>query len=416
MLKKRGIEVKLFEQSSHIGGLAKSFEWHGVKCDIGPHRFYTHDSQTLRSFFGLVKMKKHRRKSKIFMSDRIIKDPINPIELILKFPVKSSVKLIKGYILRPKLTEDSFESMALNNYGKGLYDLFFEPYTRKLFGVSPSMISEEWGKQKLRSSGLIDVLKRNSKTFFKEFYYPIHGGYGAICDSLYSTVHDSVILNARVTGLTNSKVKKNTVIYQKNKQEYRYDCERVISTIPSNTLGNILGCSFNLKFKAIKLVYLCVNKARVMPYHWIYFGDSDVAINRLAEFKNFSEDHSAVDNTVLCAEVTIDSNDPVEDVIQALEKYNLIKRENIVDILTIPIKYGYPIYNKGYEEKKDEMLAAINSFNNLHLVGRNAEFKHIDIDEDFLSAQQLVSKLYDAKETDVEEIYNTNGRVVQRTT
>lgn len=411
MLRERGVEVKVFEQSSHIGGLAKSFEWHGVKCDIGPHRFFTNESQILNSFFSLVKMKKHHRKSKIFMADRVIQDPINPIELVLKLPIKSSFKLIKGYIFRPKLIEDSFESMALNNFGKGLYDFFFEPYTRKLFGVPPSMISQEWGKQKLRSSGLIDVLKRNSKTFFKDFYYPITGGYGAICDSFYESIRDSVILNSKVTGLIDAKGKINTIIYQKDNQENRFECDRVISTIPSNKLGGMLGHCFDLRFKAIQLVYLNINKAQVMPYHWIYFGDGDVAINRLAEFKNFSDDHSAKDNTVLCAEVTVDSHDPVEDVLKALEKYDLIRRENVLDIFTIPIKYGYPIYDKGYQEMKDKMLSIVNDYDNLHLVGRNAEFRHIDIDEDFLSAQQLVNTLYNVHEVEIEEAFDVQGAV-----
>ena len=394
MLKQRGVEAKLFEEASQIGGLARTFEWHGVKCDIGPHRLFTNDQKILSAFQHLVPMKAHKRKSKIFMGNRVIQDPINPIELVLKFPIKTSFRLVRGYLFRSKLPEDSFESMALNNFGKGLYDFFFEPYTQKLFGLPPSQISAAWGRQKLRSSGLIDALKRNSKTFFRGFYYPIKGGYGAIADALYESVRDSVLLDAKVTGLTHSEGMVSSVQFQQNGQENSFECDRVISTIPSTILGEMLGHDFRLRFKAVQIVYLKINKKCVMPYHWIYFGDGDVVINRLAEFKNFSDDYTNIENTVLCAEVTSVSDDPVKDVLDALEKYSLINREDVVDSLIIPIKYGYPIYDKGYEEDREAVLNLINGFDNLHIVGRNAEFRHIDVDEDFSSANQLVCSLY----------------------
>lgn len=394
LLKKRGVDFQLFEASDQVGGLARSFEWHGVKCDIAPHRLFTNDHTTLQTLLGLVPMNAHKRKSKIFMGNRVIQDPINPIELVMKFPVKTSFNLVWGYLFRPNLPENSFESMALNNFGRGLYDFFFQPYTRKLFGVSPREISAAWGRQKLRSSGLTDVLKRNSKTFFKGFYYPNQGGYQAISNAFYHDVGDSVTLNAQVTGLEQINNKICKVKYKVDGREKNFECDRVISTIPSTVLGGMLGHEVKLRFKPVQIVYLNINKPRVMPYHWIYFGDGDVVINRLAEFKNFSDDHSAKNNTVLCAEVTVDTNKPVDKVLEALEKYKLVDRSDVLDSLTVPIKCGYPVYEKGYEAVRENAIKFFDDFVNLHLVGRNAEFRHIDIDEDFASANCLVNRLY----------------------
>jgi protoporphyrinogen oxidase len=284
--------------------------------------------------------------------------------------------------------------MAISAFGRGLYDFFFEPYTRKLFGVSPREISAAWGKQKLRSSGIADAVKRNSKTFFRGFYYPNHGGYQAISEAFCEPIRDSVLLNATVTGLERDGDKISGVKYLLDGQEHVYACDRVISTIPSTVLGKMLGHEVTLRFKPIQVVYLNVNKPQVMPYHWIYFGDGDVVINRLAEFKNFSQDHTAPDSTVLCAEVTVDTDNPVEDVLTALERYKLIDRKEVVDTLTVPIKCGYPIYDRGYESVREDALAFFGEFKNLHLVGRNAEFRHIDADEDFASASQLIKRLY----------------------
>jgi len=394
LLKRRGIDVRLLEASDRIGGLARSFEWHGVKCDIAPHRFFTNDQEILSTFLNLVPMSAHKRNSRIFMAGHVMRDPINPVELVLKLPAATSSRLVWDFLFKPTLPEDSFESMAISSFGRGLYEFFFLPYTRKLFGVSPREISAEWGKQKLRSSGLADALKRNSKTFFRGFHYPNQGGYQAISDAFCESICDLETLGATVTGLDSTGDRISGVTYQLGGREHVLACDRVISTIPSTVLGGMLGHEVKLRFKPIQIVYLNISRPQVMPHHWIYFGDGDVVINRLAEFKNFSHDHTAEDNTVLCAEVTVDTDSPVEDVLTALERYQLIDRKDVNDTLTIPIRCGYPIYDRGYEAIREGALDFFNGFENLHLVGRNAEFRHIDADEDFASANHLINELY----------------------
>ena len=393
-MKRCGIQAQVFEARNQVGGLARSFDWHGVTCDIAPHRLFTNDQEILKALVSLVPMEMHLRKSKIYMSNRVIRDPINPIELVLKLPVKTGIGLVWSFLFRPHLPEDSFESMALNNFGRGLYKFFFQPYTYKLFGVSPREISAAWGKQKLRSSGLFDAIKRNSKTFFKGFYYPGKGGYQAISDALYDDIEESVILNAEVIGLDQVGHKIVAVRYRIGDQMHEYECDRVISTIPLTVLGSMLGYEVGLRFKPIKIVYLHIDRPQVIPYHWIYFGDGDVVINRMAEFKNFSHNHHGGGSTVLCAEVTVQTENPLDDVLQALKKYNLVDRSEVLDSLIVPIECGYPIYLKGYESLRAKALDFFGAYQNLHLVGRNAEFRHIDIDEDFASAFKLVNRLY----------------------
>ena len=130
-----------------------------------------------------------------------------------------------------------------------------------------------------------------------------------------------------------------------------------------------------------------------MPYYWAYFADESIVINRMAEFKNFAQPSIATDNTVLCAEVTTHSDTPLEDVISALVSYDLIKREDIKDILVLEEAYGYPIYLKGFDVQRAEAQKLFGQYHNLHTVGRNAEFRHIDVDEDLESAISCVEDI-----------------------
>jgi protoporphyrinogen oxidase len=393
LLRQLGYDVTVFEASDRIGGLARSFEWHGFHCDIAPHRLFTHDREALDFLLRLVPMHKHRRRSSIFIAGTKVHDPVNPVDLILRLPPKTSWPLVKDYLIKPTLREDSFENLALNKFGRGLYDLFFEPYTRKMFGVSPAEISVEWGRQKLRTSGLRDVLRRNTKIFFSHFYYPQQGGYGAICQALYRQVADRVRLNAPVTGLDTSDGRVRAVRFEDNGVPQTFPCDLLVSTLPATLLGRMLGHDFSLRFQPVTLVYLHFDKPSVMPYHWIYFGDGDVVINRMAEFKNFARSGVPEDSTVVVAEVTSSTDDALRDVLAALERYDLADRDEVLDSLQLNESFGYPVYDRHYELAVHEAKQVFGAIENLHLVGRNAEFRHIEVDEDLASAMSLVRQL-----------------------
>ncbi len=396
LLSDMGKQVTVLEAAPRIGGLGRTFDWHGLPCDIAPHRLHTHDMEVLGAIQGLVPLREFRRNSRILMRDKQIQDPINPIELLLRFPPATGFKLVWGFLNRPKLPETSFEAMALNRYGRGLYDFFFEPYTKKMFGVPPGDISATWGREKLRSSGLFDALKRQSKTFFSSFWYPRQGGYGSICDAMAARTRGEIRLSTQVTGLDYSDGRITRVRYRADGGEHRLACDRVFSTIPATVLARMLGGELKLRFKRVQLVYLHIAKAYAMPYQWVYWGDGDVVINRMAEFKHFHPDLPPTDRTVLCAEVTVDTDQPVEDVLRALERYQLVRREEVLDSMVITEGCGYPVYDRGFETARDQAQALFGRFDNLHRVGRNAEFRHIEVDEDVASAADCLRGIYGA--------------------
>jgi protoporphyrinogen oxidase len=397
LLSAAGKQVTVFEAAAHIGGLARTFDWRGVPCDIAPHRLHTHDMEVLNALKALVPLRQHRRQSRILMRDKQIQDPINPIELVLRFPPRTAFALVWGFLNRPKLPETSFESLALNRYGRGLYDFFFEPYTKKMFGVPPAEISVTWGREKLRSSGLLDALKRQSKTFFSTFWYPERGGYQAILDAMHARIRGEVLLKARVSGFECGHGRITAVLYHSEGAERRFDCDRVFSTIPATELARMLGGDIRLRYKRVQLVYLDIAKSQVMPYHWVYFGDGDVVINRMAEFKHFHPHLPPTDHSVLCAEVTMDSDHAQEDVIAALTRYRLIRRDEILDSLVLEEGFGYPVYDRGFEAARDQAQVLFGRFGNLHCVGRNAEFRHIEVDEDIASASDSLRRIYGAE-------------------
>jgi len=394
LLRQSGWSSTIFEHQSSCGGLARSFRWHGFHCDIAAHRFYTTNQATLKTFSSLVPLVRNIRQSKIFIDGKWITDPVNPLELAIKFFPNPGLSFIWDYFTREStsgVAAASFDSFALQHYGQSLTEFFFRPYTEKLFGISANEISTTWATQKIRVSGILDMIKRNSKTYFRHFYYPKEGGYGAFCQRLYQDIQKDVRLSTSVKALHVVGNQIVAITYETEDGERTEEFDAVVSTLPLTVFMQLLNIPIQLKFQPVSLVYLLLDQPQVSQNHWVYFAHKNFLMNRVSEFKNFSDYGIPQDKTVLCAEMTMDypREQIIERVIQDLDNVNFIRKGKVIDALLLDEPFGYPIYNRQYEEQLTVAKAALEGYSNLYFTGRNAVFTHMDIDENFESALNL---------------------------
>jgi protoporphyrinogen oxidase len=295
--------------------------------------------------------------------------------------------------------QDSFEGLVLNRYGTGLNEFFFKPYSEKLFGIPANTISAEWAKRKIRISGVKDMLKKDTKIYFNNFYYPDRGGYGAISQKLYQCVAESVQLGTKVTAVKhhkggNGNPESFTCTFEGiDGKSFTRDFDILISTLPLNKFSRLLGLNINLTFRPAKLVYLNVNKANLTGMHWFYIADAAYRINRVAEFKNFSSDHDAAGNSVICVEVTTQENFSISNAISELERFGVLCAADVIDTKLIEIPCAYPVYDLEYSDQKNRAWNFFKQHPNIYLLGRNARFSHVDVDEIFSEAKQMTKEL-----------------------
>lgn len=399
---KPNLEIEVFEASKRAGGMARSFNWHGVWCDIAPHRLYTQDKQLLEELMQLVPMHMELRKSKIFIQGKWITDPVNPFEILRKFFPGKSLSILLSY-LKAKLlrTGDgkSFEGLVLNKFGTGLNEFFFKPYSEKLFGIPSSQISAEWGKRKIRVSGFRDMLKKDTKLYFDSFYYPNCGGYGAISETLYHRVSDKVQLETAVTGVSLNRDAGNDgrnyscTFEASDGKQFTRDYDVLISTLPITTFAQFFGQQLDLSFRPARLLYLNVNRADLTGMHWFYIADAAYRVNRVAEFKNFSRDHDAADNTVICVEVTDQENFSIDNIIGELERAGVLSADDVTNSMMIDIANAYPVYDLNYADERSRAQELFSQYPGIYLLGRNAQFSHVDVDEIFSAAKKLSNEL-----------------------
>ena len=394
-LSKQGIPFQIFEKETYIGGLARSFNWHGFDCDFAAHRFYTNDEEVLRAAFQLVPMLRHYRRSKLYVKGSWLNDPINPAELARVIPLSEALRMARELAAPDADTRQarSFQDYILAKYGQYMFEAFFRPYTEKMFGIPSDQISVLWAEKKTR---LVNPFKRTdvrSKRFFSYFYYPIRGGYGSISHALYEPIAAQVHLGCQVSAILTTNGRVSGIEYLEGGKPHTFECDTIISTLPLPTTAHLAGFDASLRYNKVDAVYLWVDKPFASPYHWVYFIDENICINRMVEFKQMSPYNSPEETTVLCAEVTQKVLDPAGQVIADLERTGFLEPGKVKDTLVIREPYSYPVYEVGYEKTVQAVTDQLSEIDGLYLFGRNAEFTHYEVDDLLGGGKRLVERL-----------------------
>lgn len=390
-LSKHTSNFDIYEAAPFTGGLARSFNWHGFDCDIGPHRFYTTDPELLDEITNLVDMNKVRRNTAIFVKGKWISDPVNAVEVVLKFFPQPSINIVWTYLFKKKRPEDNFENMVLNQFGTGLNSFFFKPYSEKLFGIPISGISPEWGRAKLRVSGLRDLIQRKSKLYFRDYWYPKNGGYGTTGDKMEEQISGNIHRSTKVIGIERIG-QTYRCNFSSEGRTFTEDYDHIISTLPINVFAEMLGKNVDLSFQESSIHYFLLDKSQMTPNQWFYVADKEYSINRVAEFKNFQGENQPNDKTVIGVEVTRPGVS-TDDVVQELVGMNLVSPSEILDTKVIHLPKVYPVYSIGYEEKIEDLKSFFGGHPNITLVGRHGTFNHVDIDDIIIEARNKVKEI-----------------------
>jgi protoporphyrinogen oxidase len=415
ILSRQGVAVQLFERESQAGGMAVTLQKGDFRFDLGPHRFYTQDQEVI----GLIKellgneLLEHKRMSRIHLRGHYLEYPPNVANLVRSTAPITSLGYLWGYLQanwgRGNHTNDEtdFENWVVSRFGRPLYELYFEPYTQKVWGRPPRELSAELARRRISVPNLGDVLLRlmissnkNPGPYVTRFWYP-EKGIGRIAERLVEEIiahggevnlgHSVEALHLeanRVVGLTIKNVGTS----------YYKPTDRVFSTIPLPYLIQAIDPvqevfvqrACELPYRALLFVFLVLDKPRVGNDHWIYFPEKRFTFNRVSEPRTFSPGHAPSGMTSLCVEITCDVGDEIwnlstekltERVVSQLDTCGLIDPGEVSGSFTHRLRYGYPIYTVGYKKCLDSLLAYIGTIENLVTCGRQGTFDYSNMSE-----------------------------------
>ena len=143
ILARSGLNVKVFESDSTVGGLSKTIVRKGFRFDLGGHRFFTKDRKIddfVKDLMGdeLISVP---RKSKIYMRGKYFDYPLKPVNAFFGLGLATTTKIICDYgIERYRRlingpNKVSLEDWVVSNFGRTMFDIYFKEYSEKVWGI-----------------------------------------------------------------------------------------------------------------------------------------------------------------------------------------------------------------------------------------------------------------------------------------
>ena len=491
LLQQTNIQPIVCEASQNVGGISQTVEYHGNRMDLGGHRFFSKDERIMQWWQQMLPIQGAQSKDDILLemhdkplspngpdpekTDRVmlLRHRVSRIFFLRKFfdyPISMkketflnmglwrTMKAGMGYLWSclHKLPEDSLENFYINRFGRPLYEMFFEGYTEKVWGVHPSKLGADWGSQRVKGLSVRAVLRDMLRKAFgkkdqgavetsliEQFIYPKYGPgqlWQTVADEVQSqggkVLMDSTVVQIRCEQSSVSSV----VIRHTDGTEETISCDYLLSTMPIKELiAGLSGVSVPqevsrvasaLPYRDFITVGLLVDKMKItnqtklktyanrVPDTWIYIQERDVKIGRLQIFNNWSPylvkdyehtmwiglEYFATEGDALWQ---MSSEAFIRMATDELVKIDVISPDAVLDACHVRVKKAYPAYYGSYYEL-DKVKDFINTIPNLFCLGRNGQHRYNNMDHSMATALECVALIKSGNLSDKTAVWNVN--------
>lgn len=428
-LARAGCDVTVLEREPRVGGLCGTEERDGFRFDFGGHRFLSRSPslhELVRELVG-ADLLLRTRSSVVLHRGRRFRYPLQLDDVVRNAGLVEGARALASFgrqRLRRRGDDVSFEDWVVRRFGRALYDAFFGPYTHKLWGIAPTEISADWAAQRISLPSLGDVALRlvglrhgGARTYARRYLYP-RFGIGQIFERLAAAAeaHGARFrLGATVVGLERGgDGGVRAVRFRSPRGDEELPCDAIVSTVALPLLARMLGdapvevarAAERLRFRAIRLVHLLLDRAEVSPHTWLYVSEPRFCIARIQEPRRRSPDMAPRGRTSLMLEVPCTvgdeqwraSSDEITarclDELRALG-FGDLSRDLLGHFCSF-VEEGYPIYHLDYRRERARVLAWCRETRNVVSVGRQGAFRYVFMDTamemGLAAAEQLLGR------------------------
>ena len=418
----------LLEQDSQVGGLSKTVEHKGFRCDIGGHRFFTKNPQVESLWKEVLPndFLRRPRLSRIYYRGKYFHYPLRIINALVGLGPREGARIMASFVkakLTPRSPEISFEDWVSNRFGFRLYSIFFRTYTEKLWGIPCTELSADWAAQRIRNLDLTKAVinalgiggSGKIASLIDEFDYPRLGP-GQMYEAMAAKCVDrggKVLLRHRVVAVRHEKNKIVALDVVSPDGQLTVDVDMVVSTMPLDELilrmrpeppSEIRKAAMGLQYRSIITVNTMLDRPRTVPDTWLYLHAPEVLASRLQVYKNWSPElvpdsrFSSLGLEYFSTEGdSLWSNTDtafLEIAKKDLRELGLAKGNDIFDWFIIRYRKAYPVYSDGYQQKVNMLRSYLSQFKNLECAGRYGQFRYNNMDHSIMTGMLAVRKLY----------------------
>lgn len=411
-----GLAAQVIEKDSVAGGLSQTINFSDYLFDIGGHRFLTKSDTINKLWHDILKDKLLQvdRLSRIYYRKRFFKYPLAFFNTFWNLGPWESFRCISSY-LYCKVTQPgndkTFEGWIINRFGKRLYEIFFNTYTRKVWAVPCKDISADWAVQRIRGLSLRVALKnaifKNSrkrpKTLAEKFLYPRRGP-GEFCNELVQVCQklgaqfefeEEIIRieHAAHTIHTIEKLNQKTLTKQKIPVKYLFSSMPLpifIRSLNPAPPEKILKAAQALRYRSYMVINIIINKKDVFPDQWIYVHAPEVKLGRIQNYKNWSPfmtadpEKTSLGLEYFCTEGDdlwrMNDADLIDFAVAELAKIGIASRQHLITGFVVRRTNAYPVYDLNYQQHREVIKQYLGSFTNFQTIGRAGLFRYDNSD------------------------------------
>ncbi len=398
-LASRGQAVTVVERQDVVGGLARSWHYGDFHFDVGPHRFHTENPRVARYIRDVLGRDavEISRKSGVRMFGGFHEWPLRP-SVLLSMPLSLMLRGSMDLLRKQHLPGESFEADVVNKYGRTLYAIFFEPYTRKFLFHAPPDLHRDWGRagvnravidKRAEADSLWSLLRTTlmPRPVETTFLYP-PTGVGRFSELLAARIVAAggrILFGRGVTDLVTDGLRVTAVSTDRE----TIACDGVVWTAPITEAGRLLGLDgVSLDYLSTIFYNLEIGAPAKLDFQWTYYGGDEI-FSRVSTPVAFAPTMAPPGKSGLCVEVTCLEGDErwreperlVDPVIADLVRTGTIDRAADVERVHVErVPFTYPIYRLDYLSELTRSLRELGRYRNLLLAGRSGRFWYNNMD------------------------------------
>jgi len=336
-----GKTVLLLDKRNHIAGNSYDFiNDDGIMIQkYGPHIFHTKIKRVWNFLSKYTKWNNYTHKVLVHLGDKEVYLPINLETMEKVYNRKFTPEKMKEFLSEKRINIDTIRNskdVILSQVGEDLYELFFENYTKKQWGVYPDELEPSVLER-------IPVRFNRDIRYFEDSYQGIpRGGFTKLFKNLLDNDNIKIMLNTDYRDI-GEEIKYKKIIYTGQ-----------IDSFFNYKFGKLSYRSLDFKFKTVNREYFQSEAVVNYPNKNDY--------TRITEFKYFYFQKSK--KTTVCYEYPKEYGEPY---------------------YPIPMKENNELYLK-YANESDKLK-------NIYFLGRLGQYRYINMDIAVENALMLFDKI-----------------------
>jgi protoporphyrinogen oxidase len=418
-LTKEGRDVTVLESDPvYVGGISRTQRYKSYLFDIGGHRFFTKNREVEILWKRLLgpDLLERPRSSRIYYRRKFFSYPLRPFEALSKLGLFEAAHCMLSYVaarLKKVPTPRSFEDWVVQRFGRRLFQIFFETYTEKVWGMKCNTISADWASQRIQGLSLLKAitdplipsfLKRSKgaavKSLTGKFLYPRLGP-GMLWQRCAEAVREKggrIEMGRKVVKYRYDAADRSWEVLHQGAggEAASLRCQNLVTSAPLRELAlhmdppapqAVQEAARALRYRDFLTVVLMCRGKNAFTDQWIYVHDPDVKVGRIQNFRSWSPEMVQEPGvwTYGMEYFCFDGDDlwsASDEALIALAKkeisqIGIVAEADIFDGCVVRQPKAYPVYDEGYVERVELIRRWMAEERpTLHPVGRNGMHRY----------------------------------------